>query len=117
MAEKNSWWRSFAGKRRSAARALARSSECPPQEPPDTRKVSGPDLLPTAAESKATQQQQQQQQQGHDPRDDPEELEPTFSENTSRRNLRVSRSGRFKEKKRGRVSLPVYSPFYSEGFL
>lgn len=35
-----------------------------------------------------------------------EQEEPTFNEMTSRRNLRVSRSGRFKEKKRIRVSLP-----------
>lgn len=33
-------------------------------------------------------------------------VQPTFSESANRRNLRVSRSGRFKEKRRTRVSLP-----------
>lgn len=33
-------------------------------------------------------------------------VQPTFSESANRRNLRVSRSGRFKEKRCTRVSLP-----------
>lgn len=34
-------------------------------------------------------------------------LEPVFNEQTCRRHMRVSRSGRFKEKRRVRSSLPV----------
>lgn len=33
-------------------------------------------------------------------------VQPTFNESANRRNLRVSRSGRFKEKRRTRVGLP-----------
>ncbi|KAL2076684.1 hypothetical protein ACEWY4_027718 [Coilia grayii] len=43
--------------------------------------------------------------------DDSQE-ESAFNENTSRRNLRVSRSGRFKEKRRIRVNLPENNNFY-----
>ncbi|XP_076135612.1 proline-rich protein 15-like [Alosa pseudoharengus] len=40
--------------------------------------------------------------------DDSQE-ESAFNEHTSRRNLRVSRSGRFKEKRRIRVTLPEHN--------
>lgn len=42
--------------------------------------------------------------------DDSQE-ESAFNEHTSRRNLRVSRSGRFKEKRRIRVTLPENKNF------
>ncbi len=37
---------------------------------------------------------------------DDSQLEPSFNEHTCRRNLTVSRSGRFKEKRRVRVTMP-----------
>lgn len=37
---------------------------------------------------------------------DDAQLEPVFNEQTCRRNLKVSRSGRFKEKRKMRASLP-----------
>ncbi|XP_062394047.1 proline-rich protein 15-like [Sardina pilchardus] len=43
--------------------------------------------------------------------DDSQE-ESAFNEHTSRRNLRVSRSGRFKEKRRIRVTLPENNNFH-----
>lgn len=39
--------------------------------------------------------------------------ESAFNEHTSRRNLRVSRSGRFKEKRRTRVTLPENNNFHT----
>lgn len=44
--------------------------------------------------------------------DDSQE-ESAFNEHTSRRNLRVSRSGRFKEKRRIRVTLPENNNFHT----
>ena len=38
---------------------------------------------------------------------DDSQLEPVFNEQTCRRHMRVSRSGRFKEKRRARTSLPL----------
>ncbi|KAM3596393.1 uncharacterized protein V6R79_013739 [Siganus canaliculatus] len=38
---------------------------------------------------------------------DDSHLESVFNEQTCRRNMKVSRSGRFKEKRRGRSSLPI----------
>ncbi|XP_063306768.1 proline-rich protein 15 [Pelobates fuscus] len=38
----------------------------------------------------------------------------TFNEKTGRRNLKISRSGRFKEKRKVRVSLPESPKFFQE---
>jgi len=46
-----------------------------------------------------------------DERYDDSREESAFNEHTSRRNLRVSRSGRFKEKRKIRVTLPEHNNF------
>ncbi|XP_043922761.1 proline-rich protein 15 [Protopterus annectens] len=45
---------------------------------------------------------------------DPRYEKAGFNEKTSRRNLRISRSGRFKEKRRVRASLPEQNQFFEE---
>lgn len=111
MTEKTApWWRSFVGKRRKAARESAsileqdlasyRANESNQQSlsvstAPDQRGASVTSAQ--AAGGKAVL--------ADDTYDD-SVVQPTFSESANRRNLRVSRSGRFKEKRHMRVGLP-----------
>uniref|UniRef100_A0A8B9H195 Uncharacterized protein n=1 Tax=Astyanax mexicanus TaxID=7994 RepID=A0A8B9H195_ASTMX len=98
MTEKTApWWRSFVGKRRKAARESAAMLEqdlaahanlnLQPSQPP---RPQG-DGLPSLPSDETY---------------DDSAVQPTFGDGASRRNLRVSRSGRFKEKRHNRVSLP-----------
>ncbi|XP_062385594.1 proline-rich protein 15 [Sardina pilchardus] len=125
MADKSPWWRSFVGKRRSAARESAREAmlaqeqqqaqaQLPAQPHTSTQAQSAESPQQASAElthttaaadhppATATEPQRPCSEKRSNSVDD---LEPTFNESTSRRNLRVSRSGRFKERKRVRVSL------------
>lgn len=104
MTEKTApWWRSFTGKRRKAAkeaasildqeyaaanqRAPASPTESEHRNPPTTKSQ------PKGADSVT------------DDTYDDSAVEPTFNEATNRRKLQVSRSGRYKEKRRMRVGL------------
>ncbi|KAI4899821.1 hypothetical protein NFI96_002345 [Prochilodus magdalenae] len=115
MTEKTApWWRSFVGKRRKTARESAARLE---QElaahavsPTVTTSTSTSKESPNKPEHQNVPQPQPQAQGGttllkEDTYDD-SALQPTFNEATSRRNMRVSRSGRFKEKRHMRVGLP-----------
>lgn len=105
MTEKTApWWRSFVGKRRKAARESAANLEQdlrnhsthqhpsaePGQQPtsPTRPAKEGGNCLPS------------------DETYDDSAVQPTFNERSNRRNLLVSRSGRFKEKRKTRASLP-----------
>ncbi|XP_036422840.1 proline-rich protein 15 [Colossoma macropomum] len=115
MTEKTApWWRSFAGKRRKAARESAAMLEqelvAHAASATVTTNTSTTKESPTKPEQQKVPQPQQQAPGGttlsnEDTYDD-SAVQPTFGEGTSRRNLRVSRSGRFKEKRHMRVSLP-----------
>ncbi len=108
MTEKTApWWRSFAGKRRKAARESAATLE------QDLRRQAsaGPTQHPSAEpDHRLTSQTGPAKEEGnHLPSDetyDDSAVQPTFNESSNRRNLTVSRSGRFKEKRKTRVSLP-----------
>ncbi|KAF7660397.1 hypothetical protein LDENG_00282510 [Lucifuga dentata] len=69
---------------------------------------------PAAAASKTSGDQSQNQTESNNTTSlfngdtyDDSELESVFNEQTCRRNMKVSRSGRFKEKRRVRSSLPL----------
>lgn len=104
------WWRSFVGKRRKAARESASILE----QDLASFKATGSNQLPlpisTAAEQRGTSVSSSQAAGGQavltDDTYDDAVVKPTFSESTNRRNLHVSRSGRFKEKRHTRVGLP-----------
>lgn len=102
------WWRSFVGKRRKAARESAAKLE---QELASN--ATSPTVTSTTTESHAKQEVPQAQQQAgggssllNDDTYDDSAVQPTFNENSNRRKMRVSRSGRFKEKRHDRVGLP-----------
>ncbi|XP_066531575.1 proline-rich protein 15-like protein [Hoplias malabaricus] len=106
------WWRSFAGKRRKAARESAATLEqgaYPPWTNVTTITSNTKKSTPKPEEQKAPQTHQKAEGGSSmltDETYDDSAMQPTFSEDTSRRHLRVSRSGRFKEKRHNRVSLP-----------
>ncbi|GAA6092060.1 hypothetical protein Q7C36_014616 [Tachysurus vachellii] len=111
MTEKTApWWRSFVGKRRKAARESASILEqdmasyvATESNPQAVSISSAPDQRNTSVTS--SQAAGGQAVLADDTYDD-SVMQPTFSESANRRNLRVSRSGRFKEKRRTRVGLP-----------
>uniref|UniRef100_A0A4W4DTH9 Uncharacterized protein n=1 Tax=Electrophorus electricus TaxID=8005 RepID=A0A4W4DTH9_ELEEL len=102
------WWRSFVGKRRKAAREsacvmeqdLAAAEKCA-----DSAQPASADPVPQKT-SPAKSHAEGGTSLLSDETYDDSGVQPTFSESTDRRNLRVSRSGRFKEKRRTRVGLP-----------
>lgn len=108
MTEKTApWWRSFVGKRRKAARESASILEqefaAHAANEANQRSTTNPQLR----NAPTTNSQSDGGKSVHaDDTYDDSTVQPTFSESANRRALRVSRSGRFKEKRRMRVGLP-----------
>ncbi|XP_077364347.1 uncharacterized protein LOC144008124 [Festucalex cinctus] len=107
MTERVKWWRAFLPKKK-------------PGGPKDSNSpyVYGQDFDPFAQdkskETKSTNEQSLSQQEStngsclfsNETYDD-SHMESLFNEQTCRRNMYVSRSGRFKEKRRARIGIPV----------
>ncbi|XP_038580496.1 proline-rich protein 15-like [Micropterus salmoides] len=109
MTERSPWWKTFLPKWKSGSpKDTASPHTFGPDFDPFAQKQKGP----TAAASKATGDQSVPSQQGtnsnllSDETFDDAGLESVFNEQTCRRKMNVSRSGRFKEKRRVRTSLP-----------
>ncbi|XP_063040808.1 proline-rich protein 15 [Engraulis encrasicolus] len=114
MADKAPWWRSFVGKRRVAARESAKEALAQQQQqqqaqashPHPSTDTKPADSQAHVIHSTGASTDPDRQLTANKRSNSAEDLEqPTFNEATNRRNLRVSRSGRFKEKKKVRVSL------------
>ncbi|TTO63375.1 WAS/WASL-interacting protein family member 3 [Bagarius yarrelli] len=112
MTEKTApWWRSFVGKRRKAARESASVLEqdlaayTANESNTQAQSVSSGGGSSSAEQRSGSQAAGGQTVVADDTYDD-SVVQPTFSESANRRNLRVSRSGRFKEKRRTRVGIP-----------
>lgn len=108
MTEKTApWWRSFVGKRRKAARESAATLEQDLRNQPSAESKQQPSAEP---DQRLTSQTRPVIQAGNNlPSDetyDDSAVQPTFNELNNRRFLTVSRSGRFKEKKKSRASFP-----------
>ncbi|KAL4646907.1 proline-rich protein 15 [Arapaima gigas] len=109
MAERSAWWKSLTIKKKS--NQTSRDSEAAHQESgpaaqsvPEKSTSSGPKPPADSKENKASNLLRDQYDDSY--------LEPVFNEKTCRRNLRISRSGRFKEKRRIRATLPENNNFY-----
>ncbi|KAJ8273900.1 hypothetical protein GJAV_G00106730 [Gymnothorax javanicus] len=108
MAERTPWWRAFMTRKK--ASPGSKDQEDRPPHSTDSETQSAPDKSAPAARV-STQPAALKEElsssgiSSGDPFDDAR-LEPLFNEQTCRRNLKVSRSGRFKEKRRVRASLP-----------
>ncbi|KAK2887385.1 hypothetical protein Q8A67_015613 [Cirrhinus molitorella] len=107
MTEKTApWWRSFVGKRRKAARESAAKLEQDLRNQPSAGSTQHPSADP---DQRLTSSTRPTKEAGNclpsDETYDDSAVQPTFNQSSNRRNLTVSRSGRFKEKKT-RASLP-----------
>ncbi|KAI4885741.1 hypothetical protein NFI96_000240 [Prochilodus magdalenae] len=96
MAERYQWWRSLTNRTKNSIykeTIVPQEAEIREAKPP--AKQGAEDLLSSETY-------------------DDSHLEPAFNENTCRRNLRVSRSGRFKEKRNVRMTLQDHRSFYEK---
>lgn len=108
MTEKTApWWRSFVGMRRKTARESAATLEQDLRNQASAGSTQHPSAEP---DQRLTSQTRPEKEEGNrlpsDETYDDSAVQPTFNESSNRRNLTVSRSGRFKEKRKTRVSLP-----------
>ncbi|XP_039978193.1 proline-rich protein 15 [Xiphias gladius] len=114
MTERTPWWKAFLSKRKTVGTKDAGSPHAlgPDFDPFDQHPEKQKD--PAAAASKTAGDQSLSQQDSgknssllSDDTYDDSHLQSVFNEQTCRRNMKVSRSGRFKEKRRVRSSLPI----------
>ncbi|KAJ8335126.1 hypothetical protein SKAU_G00407650 [Synaphobranchus kaupii] len=100
MAERTPWWRAFMTRKSSPG---SKDQACQPHSTDsETQIAAGSSSTPAAG----LQEDLASSSPFSGETDDDAQLEPLFNEQTCRRNLKVSRSGRFKEKRRARASLP-----------
>ncbi|KAK2830215.1 hypothetical protein Q5P01_018146 [Channa striata] len=114
MTERLPWWKAFLTKKKTGGTKDAGSSHNfgPDFDPFAPRPEKQRD--PAVAASKNTGDQNLSQQDSNRTSNllsnetyDDSRLESVFNEQTCRRNMKVSRSGRFKEKRKVRSSLPI----------
>lgn len=98
MTERTPWWKAFLPKKKSSSKDHS----------------IGPDFDPWAARPDKAKEPAPSPSEGEqrgglasDDTYDDSHMESVFNERTCRRNMNVSRSGRFKEKRRIRQSLPI----------
>uniref|UniRef100_A0A3P9LRQ0 Uncharacterized protein n=1 Tax=Oryzias latipes TaxID=8090 RepID=A0A3P9LRQ0_ORYLA len=90
MTDRTPWWKAFLPKKKSGGSKDLGPASVGPDFNPFAEKQNNP----TAVGS-------------NDETFDDSSLEPVFNEQTCRRHMKVSRSGRFKEKRRPRSTLPI----------
>lgn len=116
MAERAPWWRAFLGKRKSGgtkdatpAHSLGEDFDpfaAKPEKPKDPASASKMPSGPSRSHPGQPETGKGTSLLSDETFDD-SQLESVFNEQSCRRNMRVSRSGRFKEKKRVRSSLQI----------
>ncbi|XP_041811800.1 proline-rich protein 15 [Chelmon rostratus] len=113
--ERNKWWKAFLPKRKTGGpKDTASPHTFGPEFDPFAQRPEK-QKEPTGAASKTPGDQSSPSQQDpakhssllSDDTYDDSHLESVFNEQTCRRNMKVSRSGRFKERRRVRSSLPI----------
>ena len=113
MTEKTQWWKAFLPKRKGGGPKDAGSPHTfgPDFDPfaqyPEKQKDPAADPKTTGDQSLPQQASNKNTSLLSDETFDDSHLESVFNEQTCRRNMKVSRSGRFKEKRRVRSSLPI----------
>lgn len=99
MAAGHPWWRAFTVRKKNT------TSSADQQESGDFQPVG--DNTSSATSTSTESQKVKSYKNGFEET----EFEPTFNELTCRRNLKISRSGRFKEKRRVRAAIPDNNNF------
>ncbi|XP_044027001.1 uncharacterized protein LOC122864040 [Siniperca chuatsi] len=111
MTERTPWWKSFLPKKRSGGPKDTASSHSFDQDfDPFAQKQKDPSaaaLKTTGDQSLLSQQESNMSSSLSDDTYDDSRLESVFNEQTCRRKMKVSRSGRFKVNHRVRSSLPI----------
>uniref|UniRef100_A0A3B3S7S3 Si:dkeyp-86h10.3 n=1 Tax=Paramormyrops kingsleyae TaxID=1676925 RepID=A0A3B3S7S3_9TELE len=108
MAERSPWWKSFTVRKK----VTSRDSEVAHKESgPETQ--AGPEKTPAGGSKPSAESKENKDSSliSNETYDD-SQFEPMFNEKTCRRTWKVSRSGRFKEKRRIRATLPENNNFY-----
>lgn len=107
--ERAKWWKAFLPKRKAGGAKEASSAH--PFEPDFDPFAQKPKETATANSKTDNDQSALESNNSSslisDETYDDSHLESVFNEQTCRRNMKVSRSGRFKEKRRERKSLPI----------
>ncbi|KAG7245086.1 hypothetical protein INR49_023652 [Caranx melampygus] len=110
MTERTPWWKAFLPKRKTGSKDPGSPHTIGPDFDPFAQHPEK-QKDPSAAASKTTSDQSQEPSKNtslfSDETFDDSHLESVFNEQTCRRNMKVSRSGRFKEKRRVRSTLPI----------
>lgn len=108
MTERIPWWKAFLPKKKSGGPkdpSLDHDFDPFAQQP---ERQKEPAASKTAGDQSLSQQESNRSSSRFsDDTYDDSHLESVFNEQTCRRNMKVSRSGRFKEKRRARSSLPI----------
>ncbi|XP_028285321.1 proline-rich protein 15-like [Parambassis ranga] len=110
MTERTPWWKAFLPKRKSGGPKDSSHTLGPDFDPFAQRSEKQKDPSPSKAPGDQTVPQQESKNSSNllsDETFDDSHIESVFNEQTCRRNMKVSRSGRFKEKRRVRSSLPI----------
>ncbi|XP_054873615.1 proline-rich protein 15 [Amphiprion ocellaris] len=115
MTERTPWWRAFLPpKRKSGSHKDTGSTHSfgPDFNPFEQRSEKKKDPTATASKTPGSQAPAQAESNklsdlASDDTFDDSQMDSVFNEQTCRRNMKVSRSGRFKEKKKLRSSLPI----------
>lgn len=110
MTERTPWWKAFLPKKKTGAKDSTQTHPIydpdfdpfapHPEKPKDPSKASGDQSLPQQDSNKGTSLLS-------DETFDDSHLDSVFNEQTCRRKMAISRSGRFKEKRRVRSTLPI----------
>ena len=111
MSDRTPWWKSFLSIRKTSG---PKDASFDPDYNPFTSKPEKAAQDPTPGPKAPAQTQPGNKESGTDNNSplgddtyDDSNLGSVFNEQTCRRNMRVSRSGRFKEKRKMRSSLPI----------
>ncbi|XP_039675662.1 proline-rich protein 15 [Perca fluviatilis] len=112
MTERVPWWKAFLPKKKSGGpKDTSTTHTLDPDFDPfaqQTEKQKDPAASKTSGDQSLSQQESSKSSSlASDDTYDDSRLESVFNEQTCRRNMKVSRSGRFKEKRRVRSSLPL----------
>ncbi|XP_019946072.1 proline-rich protein 15-like [Paralichthys olivaceus] len=112
MTERTPWWKAFLTKKKPTGPKDASASHTfgPDFDPFAQRPEKQKDASTGASKTYGDQSQQDSSKKSSlvsDDTYDDSHLESVFNEQTCRRNMKVSRSGRFKEKRKVRSSLPI----------
>ncbi|CAL8372158.1 unnamed protein product [Boreogadus saida] len=107
MSERQPWWKSFLGIRKTPGQKdMTLDPDFDPFKPEkaakDAKMAPGP-----KASSQTQPGNKESSRDSDDETYDDSHMDSVFNEQTCRRNMRVSRSGRFKEKRRVRSTLPT----------